>query len=198
VRAATKRREASTLLIYGLSRSVHNIHIEEFLREFHGKYILQWVDVENVLVIFDSPAIFVTARDTLASGPYKTKPYIDSNSNLVDGNGHLLLGPSGSASASASTSYVLPARRPPQDSVAFEDEEGKSEDKDFKPVVAGAKKVAVVNSVLEMPAQNPWKLLEDKSESEDDDGGENWEDLIPSNETKDNAEAATKEEDPGV
>jgi len=152
--------------------------MEDFLRDFQGKYTLQWVDPENVLVIFDSAATLFNAKDQLATGPYKIKPYIDSNTNVVDSNGHLTLAP-----ASGST-YILPSRRPPSESTPALPRKEEEIDPSFKPVVQGAKKKIVTAPKLSVPVENPWKLLEEHSSSSEEEikeGGdetENWEDLV--------------------
>lgn len=46
-----------------------------------GFYTIQWIDVENVLVIFDSQPTAHRALNELATGPFRMKPYIDSNPN---------------------------------------------------------------------------------------------------------------------
>lgn len=120
----------STLHLYDLSRSVKTTHLQHFLRDFEGLYVLQWIDESNALAIFHQPNFFVKALSTLndTTGIIKVRAYKDTNPTS-DRQGNVVLG----------EKYVPPQKRP-------QPESGEAtppppvEVSDFKTVVSGSKK----------------------------------------------------------
>jgi len=122
----------STLHIYDLSPAIRTPHLQAFLKEFEGQYVLQWIDESNALAIFHQQNSYLKALGAFHdnSGTIKVKAYRDSNPGQGDGEGNLVLG------GPAGSKYIPPQQRP-----------GAKTDKpvttatmsDFKTVVSGSK-----------------------------------------------------------
>jgi len=77
--------ESCTLHIYDIDKQFRNSHIDAYLKDFEGTYVIQWIDEDNALAIFKHHSSFqkvlTELKDTNQEGPhFKTKIYHDYDS----------------------------------------------------------------------------------------------------------------------